>query len=680
MPGGPPRVHRGPAAVAGGALVVLVVLMLGWVSARAITLSPSFDGAMNLQVSWSLAHGEGYRRTYADRAAFPREVQSNAPLTVPAAAVYRLFGMGTAQSQAVSLAYLYALVMLSGWIVGRRFGLLAGASAALAVLVTPHLVFEGLKAYGEVPGLAWSLAALCLLPFREGQRWRPGRLALAGACLGFAVATKTVMAICAGTFGAVILVGVLCSREDTLSRRAGLSMALAAGFLLPLAAIEAWRLSALGGPVAWQGWWLEQWKSISMQSGARAPGAVQVDYLDKAVRHVRKLAVFHAMPPALVLAWILLPFTVLFPLMASRFERRHLPLLALLSAIALYFIWWIFLTPSSKAWHRRIMDACLMLSLAWVYLSAWLLQAGRARPALRIAGAVSALAVLVLGLHFAKARWPAVQKTRIASDYAPAVEFLRGLPADARIYALGWHSAPHISLLAERPFGDFNDLVFDAEARRQPIWLVADSHALRARHDRLVVDAYASRAMLPASRQVQVYEVDLSRPLPPTQDDIDAAEPMLVLTRDTAAPVRGFTRATERGRAMGAEGFVHLRYDGHPAIYLRGIAAPPHLYPLGATLEVRVSLDGCPLGHHRFAGGRVEAVRLVIPEQCLPQPGAIATLRLEASDIVQEYIGKGGRPRSLHVSQIGFAEACPAQADCPRPPTPPVAPDRRGTD
>lgn len=680
MPGRQPRALHRPATVAGGALVLLVVLMLGWVSARAITLSPSFDGAMNLQVSWSLAQGEGYRRTYADRPAFPREVQSNAPLTVPAAAVYRLFGMGTAQSQAVSLAYLYALVALSGWLVGRRFGLLAGAFAALAVLVTPRLVFEGLKAYGEVPGLAWSLAALCLLPSRGGQHWRPGRLALAGACLGLAVATKTVMAICAATFGAVIVAGILCSREDTPSRRTCLALALAAGFLSPLAAIEVWRLSALGSTAAWQGWWLDQWSSISMQAGARAPGTGQAGYLDKAARHVRKLAGFHAMPPGLVLGWILLPFAVLFPLVASRLDRRHLPIVALLAAIALYFIWWVFLTPTSKAWHRRILDACLMLSLAWAYLSAWLLQAGRVRRSLRIAGVASSVAVLLLGMHFVQARLPAVQKARIAPDYAPAVEFLHGLPPSARIYALGWHSAPHISLLAERPLGDFNDLVFDGEARRQPIWLVADAHALRARHDRTVVDAYASRAMLPASRQVQVYEVDLSRPLPPTPADIDLAAPMLVLTREGPAPVRGFTRATERGRAMGAEGFIHLRYDGRPTIYLRGIAAPPDQYPLGRPIEVRVSLDGCVLGRHRFAGERVEAVRLDIPEQCLPAMGAIATLRLEADGIVREYIGKGGRPRSLRISQVGFADSCPVLATCPAPGTAPAPPRQGGAD
>ena len=166
-----PARFRGMRTAAIAITSLVVIVLLGWVTARAVTLAPSFDGAMNLQVSWSLAQGEGYRRTYADRPVFPREVQTNAPFTVPAAAVYKMFGMGRAQSQAVSLLYLYALLGIGAYLVGRRFGMLAGSFGALILLATPGLAFEGLKAYGEVPSLVWVLAGLCLLPMDGQTRW-----------------------------------------------------------------------------------------------------------------------------------------------------------------------------------------------------------------------------------------------------------------------------------------------------------------------------------------------------------------------------------------------------------------------------------------------------------------------------------------------------------------------------
>ena len=69
----------------GFVLLALGAALLAWMVLFAAKAPPSFDGAMNLQVAQSLANGEGYRRSYADRIAFPQEVQTNAPYVVPAA-------------------------------------------------------------------------------------------------------------------------------------------------------------------------------------------------------------------------------------------------------------------------------------------------------------------------------------------------------------------------------------------------------------------------------------------------------------------------------------------------------------------------------------------------------------------------------------------------------------------
>ncbi len=61
-------------------LAIAFGLLLATLFARSvsivITYPPSFDGAMNLQVASSIANGEGYRRNYASREAFPHEIQT----------------------------------------------------------------------------------------------------------------------------------------------------------------------------------------------------------------------------------------------------------------------------------------------------------------------------------------------------------------------------------------------------------------------------------------------------------------------------------------------------------------------------------------------------------------------------------------------------------------------------
>src|SRR5688500_2293972 len=428
--------------------ILLVVALMGWVTAKAITYTPSLDGAMNLQVSWSLAQGEGYRRTYADRKPFPREVQSNVPLTVPAAMVYMVFGMGLAQSQVVNLLYLYALVGLGFLLVARRFGTLAGACAALLLVVTPGVAFDGLKGYGEVPALTWALAALCLLPVRDDERWRTRTLLFAGLCFGLALATKTVIAVCVAAFGVCIVLTVLRDARERWSRRIFLCIVLTLGLALPLLVIEAWRLATLGGLPAYQAWWLEQWGAINAQTGTRSAPAGLSGYAAKGMTHLTELGRFHSLPSMLALAWLLLPFVTTAVAAATQgTTRRHLPLGALLLAVALYFGWWLLLSPDTKVWHRRILDGCLMLNLAWVYVASWLLEGGRGSRMLRFAGGATAIATAAISVAFVHGKFlPTLTGPGSSADYARAIDLVRALPPDAAVFGLGWSSAPQISL------------------------------------------------------------------------------------------------------------------------------------------------------------------------------------------------------------------------------------------
>lgn len=672
-PGGCSRTLRRALAVA---ITTAVVILLAWVTARAITLPPSFDGAMNLQVSWSLANGEGYRRTYADRPAFPREVQTNVPVTVPAAAVYGLFGMGLAQSQVTNLAYLYVLLGLAAFLVGRRFGPVAGAAAALLLLATPNVAFEGLRGYGEIPSLVWALAALCLLPSTGQGRTRAWRWLLAGIFFGLALATKTVIAICVGAFGLCMLVLALSDPRERWPHRIRAALLLAGGLLLPLLAIEAWRMAAVGGPSAWSGWWLEQWNSIQGQTGTRAAPTSLQGYIDKWNLHVAALAGIHGLTPRLALAWLLLPFGLAaLALWKVGDQRRHLPLYALLLAVALYFGWWLLLTPDSKLWQRRILCGGLMLNLVWVYVACLLAERARrwrpaawsARPAL--------LACVMLAGYFTVGRLvPAMDAPGPSEDYRRALDIVSSLPADAAVFGLGWNSAPQISLLAGRPFRDFNDFIPTAEDRTRPAYLVLDGPGLATRAHHPAIDLYPSEALIPGGRRAQVYRLDLSRFRLPDAPDVDALAPLVRFDDGPYEGAVGFGGAHSAHNWMGTEAFVQLVHDGGGDVFLRTSVPGSARYEGGGPLRLSLRLDGCPIGSVEVPRGHRKPLRLPIPEACMPREGAITTLSFAASDVLDQYIGNGGVARSVIINEAGFAPHCPPHTTCEAPGAPPREP------
>lgn len=649
--------------------VLLLVVLLGWTTARAVGQMPAFDGAMNLQVSWSLAHGEGYRRTYADRELFPREVQTNVPVTVPAALVYRAFGMGLWQSQLVNLLYLYALLGLGFALVARRFGLLAGAGAALMLLVTPGVVFGGLRGLGEVPALAWTFAALCLMPWRDGQRWSARALVLAGTCLGLALATKTVIAICIVAIGLCIVSSLLADGRERWPRRMGLCLSLAAGLALPLLVIEAWRMASLGGAADWQAWWLQQWASIDAQTGARSAPRSMEAYLAKGAAHLEALARFYGLRPWVALAWLGIPYLLAgLAAAAHGMQRRHLPLLSLLLATALYFGWWLLLTPDNKVWHRRILDGSLMLNLVWVYAAAWLLHGRGARWG-RVAGAFAAALATAFLLAFAYVKFiPAVTGPGPSDDYLNAVERVRNLPEDAQVYGLGWNSAPQISLMAARPFGDFNDQIPDTLDRSRPAYIVVDTPGISGRSHVTALSTYPSEALIEGAKRAQVYRLDLSRLVPADRGDADAAQAFVALTGSAYPAAGGFGGRSPQGRWMAAEGFVRLRYDGSSDLALDLHASEASAYRQKEPVAISLELDGCALGRRVLAPGTRQQVRFPIPAPCRPERDALATLRISSSDVLDQYIGRGGAARSIALRQVGFAPACD-QEPC-RLPTP----------
>jgi len=688
----PPRTPGDGASVAyARALILATALVLAWICHYAAQQPPSFDGAMNLQVAYSLSEGEGYRRTYGDRPAFPREIQTNAPYTVPAAAVFKFLGVGKWQAQATNLLYLAALVLACMGVLRARFSLLAGALGGFTVLVTPGILDSGLHGYGEIPALFWAVLSALAFPWKQSSL---PRTALAGVCLGLAVSTKTALLICFAAFGLCYVVALATDRGRSVPVRILHLGLLAASSLLPLALVELWKLVSLGGLDPYKAWWMVEYDAIGKQAGTTAGYQDTASRTEKFGVHLSLLSQMYGMPKALLAIWIALPplFAIAWTTATKSWRKNGLLLCLVLSA-SIYFAWWLLVTPTQKAWHRRILDGSLLLNLAWIYIGALFVESAwrRWRPARARGAAIAAVALAMFAL-LAQAnvdlRPKLVAGAKPQEGFDTAVRTLRELPGDAVVYAIGWSSAPALSLLSGRPFRDYNDTILRDIAPGTRAYLALDAPALSLKKQDAIISTYPSKALLPAGGSAQLYELDLAEPgLREEGPGLEAEFGDSVVTMDApASMVRGFYRANRDGhRWMTARGLVGMTYDGDDTLSVIQFAPGLGKYMHGGGLSLSAKIDGCPLPDVPVERSGLRVLQFRIPDACRPDVGRKVVVELAAGNLLESSITRDERAMSVLVSALGFTSGCNDIPSCRKemlgiarpaataPPTPPPA-------
>ncbi len=437
-------------AALGAVILALLVGFLLKLSGSAV----SFDGAMNLQVAAALAERGEYARFYDTWRLFPREIQTNAPYLLPAALSFAIFGVNLASAQLVSIAYVVALIIVVYWLIRPLAGTAPALAAIALVLIAPELHRFGANGYGEIPGLFWFLLGLGCCA-RNIQNQAADYLVLGGLALGLSVLTKTVMLMPVGI--TVALFGLLMAQQREWRGLVVFSVM----FALPIAAFEIWRVVAIGGLVDWLAWWDDQLSSILAQAGVQERFEDTPGWSTKLSDHATILARKLSLPIWLLPTLGIIPVGLIAMAMT---ESRRTPssrsrafiLMALFATICAYFIWWLLITPTEKAWHRRIFNGLTLLAVAGPLVAHISLEKWQHH---RVMVALSCLPLVVLIYSgILELRVPNPEQGRLESIQR-GVAFARSAPASARFYGAGWYSAPEVSLLS-------GVRIYDLAARR----------------------------------------------------------------------------------------------------------------------------------------------------------------------------------------------------------------------
>lgn len=561
------------------ATTVVLAFVAAWITLRflvsALHHQVGFDGAMNLQVAASLARGEGYRRSYDDRELFPAEVQTNYPYVLPAAVLFKLFGVGFVTAQIPNLLYFAGTLALVFLLVRRTtvghpdHMLIWSILTILLCLSVPALHLYGAFGYGEVPALFWFLAACYVLFAPHKQPPGVGRLGCGGILLGLAVATKTVLLIGVGAAGFAVLFSKPSQLRSDWRRALAQASVLLAGFIAPLLPFELYRFASLGGPSGYGAWWGTQLEQIMMQAGVQSGFRDTPSLLEKFQMHFAILARSMQLSPYQLLLLLTCEFgAILAALLAWRRHRAHPVLLAVGLAAVAYLTWWLLITPTQKAWSRRILNGVLLTHVATgVALAAlWTgLHPRRMRWVRPLPLPGAAIMLLV-----APPLWREIQKPPLldrpdsGNEIATVAQWFRNRNPHDLVFGEGWYSAPVVSLYAERLVLDLNRWPLARIRDQQPIYLISDIYARSARAFSQILANHASEDLFPEFKQTKVYRVDLESTLNPFDNKpaLDLCS-FIVFSPETSYPhLFGFNPERQPWRWIRCEADALLQYDG----------------------------------------------------------------------------------------------------------------------
>jgi hypothetical protein len=383
------------------------------------------------------------------------------------------------------------LIAISAALPNNRFLALLGPG--LVVAATPGLLSYSISGYGEGAVAALVLSAIVLLVrsiYSDKASWQ---LLLSGLLVGSALTIKTVAV---GAIPVTVVLFILALTQN--DHRLRLFFTHVFGFLLPIAGFEAYRARSLRG--GYVDWWRDQFQSIRGQAADDSGGAKE-SMTSKIYDHMHLLSSYTGVQAWL---WVVLLMITCFIALATmilwgKIVKSSVPNLqrvfigAFYSYALLYLVWWLAITPTEKAWLRRItigLFAFMMATmlLANVYLSS---LARHVRPMNRVTnwrlwtGLVVASIFVVIGFPALKSN---INSMKTSGSNLESVEEVSGELEElseyegSEFFGDGWWSAPVLSLYSGIDIGntrleDFCTSDSVAELVDPGAYLVWDSYA-----------------------------------------------------------------------------------------------------------------------------------------------------------------------------------------------------------
>lgn len=427
--------------IAIGAVVVLAATHLT-AYFLSLFISPiGFDEAFILQAPLNLAQGFGYSTEDwlggGANIAFDATVTTGPVIGLPVALSFLVFGPSIVAARIVTLPF-FLLLLACLVLLGRRYAGWWGAAAALGALLMldgrvdfPRSVLYGSSdALGEIAAASMLALGLVLLPKRR---------MVAGLAVGFAVLAKFIAAMAIPVFVLALLLVPAVRR-----RRSGGRVGEAAAFLgfaaIPSVAWELVKLVSLG-PAQY----LVSLRSTAVfvyHSGSGADGTNSSDYLTRVV------LLFEAWRLPLAVAIVLGLLIISLAVVGIWRRRASVDVVAIGVLIAVFLVWWIFVSSSEFVRHGMPLIMLIVPVLAALAVAGLVRVSARGRV---WRGAAFAAGAVAAGVTAYGGVLAIIQSTQSPiwsrEDQQATAGFVASAGVD-RVQGLGWFAAPAIRFLS----------------------------------------------------------------------------------------------------------------------------------------------------------------------------------------------------------------------------------------
>ncbi|MGT2471957.1 ArnT family glycosyltransferase [Paraburkholderia terrae] len=611
---------------------VIVWTLLGFWHYATIA-PPSFDGAMNLRTAASFMRGDGYG-FYYDRF-FPFPAQTDGPFILPTALAFWIGGITPFTGQVVNLIYIAAFILLAVALLRRvHVPLWLALFTAMTCLSTPGFVENSMNGYGEVPMLTWFFGGLLVLVSgRDGFNVQPARLLWTGFLFGIAYLTKVVALVCVGP-ALLVLFCVIVSQPGRVRRL----FVLGLGLVVPVLCWEVFRVVEIGNVRGYVSWWRFQLGQVGAQSGARRSEAGE-GLLSKGAHHLSMLSDMTGVSA------VLLGFVIIVPIvlgLAIALDRKSSPalrlaLFMLTGVTGLYFLWWIFISPTAMTWLRRILDGLLLLQCLIAVLLAviWARPAGRSegRPSTtclsNVLMLIALLPVVIGQLTLIRNGQTFTRPPQVADyqlDTYKLADAVRKLPADATIFGAGWWQAPAVALFSGRNFSNFEHWRASRIDAVSDKYFVADMYTIGISQptiDKVLARSQHQQLMkMQGGELYRLGSVQPYLPFAPEDTDVSRLSGGFDLSDGDYSARRGFfPREEDRLAWAGPDTAVMLKRDAQTALDMR-VEVPPDLRSQqnGRDAILHVTSPGCLDASVDLVPGGQQSIHL--PLTCAAWPEA----------------------------------------------------------
>lgn len=466
----------------------------------------SFDGAINAQVSQNLIKNFSYSTRYDGGQVFDPSIQTGIPVIFPLALLFTLFGESFEIGLIINAFYCVSLLLAILYFIKYCLKLPNFYSLIFILLFysTPQIFTYAFGLFGEIPTLFFIfLVIIFLFKFEETNQKK--YLFLSGFSFGLAYLTKTIAFIILPSLFLFFFL-IYLDRKSLKIKYKKLITVFIFGFTPPIVLFEIFKLLSLKQVQNYLSWWKNQTIGIFQQAGVISGFQDTNGFFQKLITHLGIFASEINLHISIIIFLLLIiSISVIgFLFIAIKKEKkvyRFLPtivtnktLIILFSIVLTYFGWWLFITPTQKAWFRRIINGYILLEVSVIvvlfFINTYILQ----NLNLKKNNFVKFSSIFLINLFFVvifvllPTKLTNFNISFMDSEFKKNTEkasiFMNTLPPQSKFFGFGWWQAPILSFESKKVF--FN-LDFDVHMSEPGIksnkFLIIDSFAQKTAED-----------------------------------------------------------------------------------------------------------------------------------------------------------------------------------------------------